>query len=135
MGQRVSHGPRGRINRQKVGCRVENGRRAGETIARATRQCDERTAGSRWAKRPLLQQERIKNNGLTGAWNYVQVVVGSKLRAEVTMKSGHSFWAKYREAGEIIDLDGLFSSYWSSNDREFTVLSQSLSQSSSYRSD
>ena len=43
------------------------------------------------------------------------------------MKSGHSFWAKDREAGEIFSLDGLFSDYWSSNDREFTVLSQSLS--------
>ena len=39
------------------------------------------------------------------------------------MKTGHSVWAKYREAGEVIDLDGLFSDYWSSNDREFTVLS------------
>jgi len=58
----------------------------------------------------------------------VKVVVESKLRAEVRMKSGHSVWAKYREAGEVIKLDALFSEYWSSNNREFTVLSQSLSQ-------
>ena len=51
------------------------------------------------------------------------MVVGSNLRAEVRMKSGHSVWAKYREAGEVIELDGLFRDYWSSNDREFTVLS------------
>jgi len=42
------------------------------------------------------------------------------------MKSGYLFWAMYREASEVIDLDGLFSEYWSSNNREFTVLSQSL---------
>ena len=70
-----------------------------------------------------MQQERIKNNGLTGAWNYVQVVVGSKLRAGVRMKSGHSVWAKYREASEIIDLHGVFNDYWTSNNHEFTVLS------------
>ena len=51
----------------------------------------------------------------------------SHIRAEVQIKSGHSFWAKYREAGEAIELDGLFKDYWNSNDREFTVLSQSLS--------
>ena len=43
------------------------------------------------------------------------------------MKSGHSVWAKYREANKIINLHGLFSDYWSSNNHEFTVLSQSLS--------
>ena len=43
------------------------------------------------------------------------------------MKTGHSVWAKYREAKEVIDLDGVFSNYWSSSNREFTVLSQSLS--------
>ncbi len=46
------------------------------------------------------------------------------------MRLGHSVWAKYREAGEIIDLDGLFSDYWSSNNRDFTVLSQSINQQS-----
>ena len=48
----------------------------------------------------------------------------SQIRAEVRMKSGHSVWAKYREASEVIDLDELFSKYWSSNNREFTVMSQ-----------
>ena len=42
------------------------------------------------------------------------------------MKSGHSFWAKYREANEVIDLHGLFSDYWSSNNHEFTVLGQAI---------
>src|SRR5882757_4443488 len=58
---------------------------------------------------------------------YRDVSPTSQIRAEVRMKSGHSVWAKYREAGEIIDLDGLFSEYWSSVNHEFTVLSQSLS--------
>ena len=50
----------------------------------------------------------------------------SDIRAEVQMKNGRSVWATYREASEVIDLDGLFSDYWSSNNREFTVPSQSL---------
>jgi hypothetical protein len=49
----------------------------------------------------------------------------SKMRAEIHMKSGHSLWAKTREAGEVIDLQGLFDDYWSSNDPKFTVPSQS----------
>ena len=61
---------------------------------------------------------------LTDGWNYVKVVVGSNLRVEVQMKSSHSVWAKHREGSEVIDLDGLFSKYWSSDNREFTVLSQ-----------
>ena len=43
------------------------------------------------------------------------------------MKSGHSVFAKYREASEVIDLHKLFNDYWTSNNHEFTVLSQSLS--------
>ena len=58
---------------------------------------------------------------------YRDVSPTSQIRAEVRMKSGHSVWAKYREAGEVIELDGLFSDYWSSNHHEFTILSQSLS--------
>jgi len=41
------------------------------------------------------------------------------------MKSGHSFWAKYRQMGEVIDLQGIFDDYWSSNKHEFMVPSQS----------
>ena len=67
---------------------------------------------------------RGERNTLTDGWNYVKVVVGSNLRAEVRMKTGHSFWAKHREAGEVIDLDELFSKYWSSDNCEFTVMSQ-----------
>ena len=58
---------------------------------------------------------------------YRDVSPTTQIRAEVRMKSGHSIWAKYREASEVIDLHGLFNEYWSSNDHEFTVLSQSLS--------
>ena len=66
---------------------------------------------------------------------YRDVSPTSQIRTEVRMKSGHSVWTKYREAGEIIELDGLFRDYWSSNEREFTVLSQSLSPTSLRRSD
>ena len=51
------------------------------------------------------------------------------------MKSGHSVWAKYREANQVIELDGLFSEYWSSSNYEFAVLSQSLPPTSPDRSD
>jgi len=58
------------------------------------------------------------------------VVVGSNLQVEVGKKSGHSFWAKYREASEVIELNGLISDYWSLNDHAFTVMSQSSSSTS-----
>ena len=51
------------------------------------------------------------------------------------MKSGHSVWAKYREASEVIELDGVFSEYWSSENHKFTVLSQSLSPTGPHRTD
>ena len=57
---------------------------------------------------------------------YRDVSPTSEIRAEVRMKSGHSVWAKYRESGEVIYLDGLFSDYWGSSDHDFTLLSQSL---------
>ena len=45
----------------------------------------------------------------------------SQIRVEVRMKK---FWARHREARPVIDLDGLFSDYWSSSNNEFTVLSK-----------
>jgi len=65
----------------------------------------------------------------THQWIYVyrDVSPTTQIRIEVRMKIGHSVWAKYRETNEVIDLDGLFSDYWNSNNREFTVLSQSFS--------
>jgi hypothetical protein len=59
----------------------------------------------------------------------------SQIRAEVQTKSGHWFWARYREASEVIDLHELFNDYWSSVNHEFTVLSQSLSPTTSRISD
>jgi len=46
------------------------------------------------------------------------------------MQIGYSFWAKYREANEVIDLHGLFNDYWGSNNHEFSVLGQSISPTS-----
>jgi len=66
---------------------------------------------------------------------YRDVSPTSQIRAEVRMKSGHSIWAKYREASEVIDLYGLFNDYWSSHNHEFTVLGQSLSPIGPRRSD
>ena len=59
----------------------------------------------------------------------------SQIRAELQMKSGHSFWAKHREASDTFDLHGLFDDYWSSDDHQFTVLGQSLSPMSLRMSD
>jgi hypothetical protein len=47
------------------------------------------------------------------------------MRVEIQAKSGHSFWAKNREGGEVIDLEALFNDYWGSNENEFTVSGQS----------
>jgi hypothetical protein len=47
------------------------------------------------------------------------------MRAEIQMKSGHLFWAKNRLASEAIDPQALFNEYWSTNERVFTVPSQS----------
>ena len=57
---------------------------------------------------------------------YSDVSPTSQIRTQVRMTSGHLVWTKHREAGEVIDLDELFRDYWSSNNREFTVLSQSF---------
>ena len=56
----------------------------------------------------------------------------SQIRAEVRMKK---LWTRHREARQVVDLDGLFSDYWSSRNNEFTVLSQSLSPTGPRRSD
>ena len=66
---------------------------------------------------------------------YRDVSPASQIRVEVRMKSGHSVWAKYRDASEVIELDGIFSDYWRSNSHEFIVLSQSISPTSPHRSD
>ena len=48
----------------------------------------------------------------------------SHIRAEVRMKK--KFSARYWETRQVINLDGLFSDYWSSSNNEFTVLGQSI---------
>jgi hypothetical protein len=52
------------------------------------------------------------------------------MRAEIRVKRGHLFWARSRETSEVIDLQGLFNDYWSSDNHEFTILGQSLSRTS-----
>jgi hypothetical protein len=47
------------------------------------------------------------------------------MHIEIQMRSGHLLWAKNRQTSEVIDIQGLFNDYWSSNDREFLVSSQS----------
>ena len=76
-------------------------------------------------------------NTYTHCWMcvYRDISPTSQIRAEVRMKSGHSFWAKYRDVSEVIELDGVFSDYWGSKNPEFTVLSQSFSPTSPHRSD
>ena len=49
------------------------------------------------------------------------------------MKSGHGFWAKYREKSGEIDLQEVFDHYWNSSEHEFTVPSQSKSRTGSAR--
>ena len=56
---------------------------------------------------------------------YRDVSPTSQFRVVFRKKIGHSIWASYREASEVINLAVLFSKYWSSNDHEFTLMSQS----------
>ena len=91
-------------------------------MARSRESDPAETTGIRRARDGLTDHPSRQEKVLTDGWNCEKVVVGSNLRAEVRMKNGHSIWAKYREGSEVIDLDGLFNEYWSSNDHEFTVL-------------
>jgi len=49
----------------------------------------------------------------------------SEIRVEIRMRSGKFLWAKNRQAVGVINLQALFNDYWSSNENEFTVPSQS----------
>lgn len=57
---------------------------------------------------------------------YRDVSSTTQIRAGIRMKLGHSFWTRYREADAVIELDGLLSDYWDSNNHEFIVLGKSL---------
>jgi len=48
----------------------------------------------------------------------------SEIRVEVQRITGNLFWAKSRQTNDVVDLQGLFDDYWSSNKHEFTVPSQ-----------
>jgi len=47
------------------------------------------------------------------------------MRAEIQMRRSHLFWAKDRQASEVIDLQELFNAYWGSVKHVFTISSQS----------
>ena len=49
---------------------------------------------------------------------------------EIQMRTGHLFWAEYRQTSDVIDLNALFDKYWSSTEHEFTVPSELLSPTS-----
>jgi hypothetical protein len=55
------------------------------------------------------------------------VSLSSKIRVEVRMKIGHSFWAWYRDGENTTDLQGLSKDYWNPDIHNFIVPSQSLS--------
>jgi hypothetical protein len=48
------------------------------------------------------------------------------------MKSGHSFWAKFHQARNAIDVESIFNEYWGSDKHEF-VLSGQYSRSPANR--
>jgi len=48
-----------------------------------------------------------------------------EIRVEIQRITGNLLWAKTRQVNYVIDLQGLFGDYWSSNKHEFTVPSQS----------
>ena len=60
----------------------------------------------------------------------MKVVVGSKLRVEIQIKSGHLHWAKKSQNMKETDIQKPFNEYWTSNEHELTVLGRSSSQTS-----
>ena len=82
------------------------------------------TAG---VSRPPFAVRTINNKGLTDAWNNVNVVVGSKLRIEIVIKSGHLPWARKDQSLMEIGLQTLFEEYWTSKKHELMILGQSSS--------
>ena len=79
---------------------------------------------------PYFPNTYVHTHSLTGGRD---ICPTSQIRTEVQMKK--KFSARHWEARQAIGLDGPFSDYWSSNNNEFTVLSQSLSPTGPCRSD
>ena len=52
------------------------------------------------------------------------------MHVDIQMRTGHLFWAEYRQTSDVIDLNTLFNEYWSSTKLEFTVPSQLRSPTS-----
>jgi hypothetical protein len=57
------------------------------------------------------------------------------MRAEIQMRTGHSFWAKNRHNKDVIDIQTLLKQYWDSKKNEFTASSQSFPPISPFTSD
>ena len=74
-----------------------------------------------YASMSISSQIRTYVHSLTGGRD---ICPTSQIRAEVRMKK--KFLARHWEARQVIDLDGLFSDYWSSSNNEFTLLGQSI---------
>src|SRR5258706_966927 len=79
------------------------------------------------ASMSLTSPIRAHIHSLTGGRD---ICPTSQIRAEVRIKK---FWARHREARQVIDLNEVFREYWSSSDNEFTVLSQSFTPKPSPR--
>ena len=47
----------------------------------------------------------------------------SEMRAEIHMRTGHSYWAKNRQNSVTIDIEGPLKEYWASTKREFGISS------------
>ena len=47
----------------------------------------------------------------------------SEMRAEIHMRTGHSYWAKNRQNNVTIDIEGPLKEYWRSTKREFRIYS------------
>ena len=99
--------------------------RRDDDVARSRESDPAETTGVRRAHDGLIDHPSRQEKGLTDGWNCEKVVVGSNLHTEIEIRSGHLFWAKNRQKGEVIDVQELFNNYWSSNQRKFLVSSQS----------
>ena len=106
-----------------------------DDVAKSRKSDPAETTCVRRARDGLTDHPSRQEKVLTDGWNYEKVVVGSNLRVEIQIKSGHLHWPKKIQNIKEIDIQKPFHEYWSSGEHELTALGRSSSQTSPLLSD
>ena len=86
------------------------------------------STSEREARCMLHDHHSRQEKRLTDGWNYVKVVVGSNLRVEIQIKSGHLSWVKKVWDIKEIDIGRYLNEYWASKEHELMVPGRSSPQ-------